>query len=101
MRVAGERPARGPHGPGSAHRVFLVTRWEGEVRGCGDEHDQLRWFGLEETCAVQPLASDRDPALFRLAASAATGMTGFEVPGAVRGGGSRGSRIRSAMRGGA
>ena len=55
------------HGPAACH-CFAVTRWSGgEPVMLGDEHAELRWFALEDACAIPNLALAGYPALFRRA----------------------------------
>jgi 8-oxo-dGTP pyrophosphatase MutT (NUDIX family) len=40
--------------PGLEVHAFLVTRWDGEpVNTAPDEHDDLRWFELDELAGLR------------------------------------------------
>jgi len=44
------------HGKATYH-FFIVTEWSGgEASMLGDEHTELRWFSIEEACALGDLA---------------------------------------------
>jgi 8-oxo-dGTP diphosphatase len=48
------------------HHFFTVFEWEGgEPRSLGDEHTELRWFTIEQACALTPLALPEYPSFFR------------------------------------
>ncbi len=47
--------------------MFAAASWEGTPRILDDEHAELRWFDLEEACALEPLALEGYRASFRLA----------------------------------
>jgi 8-oxo-dGTP pyrophosphatase MutT (NUDIX family) len=45
---------------------FLVFDWRGgEPIALGNEHTELRWFTIEEACALDPLALPEYPSFFR------------------------------------
>ncbi len=46
------------------HHFFAVTEWRGEPSLTGDEHTELRWFTLDEACALEDLAMPRYRELF-------------------------------------
>jgi len=51
---------------GATYHIFQVTQWTGgEPHLLGDEHTDLRWFGVEEACALEGLALVGYRALFR------------------------------------
>jgi mutator protein MutT len=55
-----------PGTPGATYHLFHVTDWtDGGPRLLGDEHTDLRWFTVEEACALDDLALDEYRALFR------------------------------------
>jgi 8-oxo-dGTP diphosphatase len=50
----------------AVHHFFLVHEWHGgEPTQLGDEHTELRWFTIEEACALNPLALPEYPSFFR------------------------------------
>ena len=50
----------------AVHHFFLVWDWRGgEPVVLGDEHTELRWFTLEEACALDALALPEYPSFFR------------------------------------
>ena len=42
------------------HYLFLVTRWEGDVRIANDEHSEIRWFTPGEARTLHLAASLKD-----------------------------------------
>lgn len=53
-------------GPGRAtYHFFAVTHWQGEPHIRDDEHTELRWFTVEEACALPDLALADYVPLFR------------------------------------
>lgn len=34
------------------HHLYVVTRWNGELRIANDEHSEIRWFSFEELISV-------------------------------------------------
>jgi len=51
---------------GATYHIFQVTGWTGgEPRRLGDEHTDLRWFKVEDACALEGLALASYRALFR------------------------------------
>lgn len=57
-------PARASGVPSVLH-IFAVTRWEGEPAISNHEHTRIAWFGIEEACALDGLASVEYRAFFR------------------------------------
>lgn len=55
---------------GVQYRIFLVTRFAGEPRCANDEHDEIRWFRLDEAIGLDCLASPHYRALFNRCLSA-------------------------------
>lgn len=50
----------------AVHHFFLVHDWHGgEPTPLGNEHTELRWFTIEEACALSPLALPEYPSFFR------------------------------------
>jgi len=48
------------------HHFFTVFKWQGgEPRALGNEHTELRWFTIDEACALNPLALPEYPTFFR------------------------------------
>ena len=53
---------------GATYHIFQVAQWTGgEPCLLGDEHAAIAWFGIEEACALEDLALQAYPALFRRA----------------------------------
>lgn len=40
----------------AVHHFFVVREWCGDPSLIGDEHTELRWFSLDEACALEDLA---------------------------------------------
>ncbi len=54
-------------GPVTFH-MFSSSRWDGgEPKVRGDEHSELRWFSLQESCGLERLALEDYKPCFRLA----------------------------------
>ncbi len=50
----------------ATYHFFVVTQWQGGPPAiCNHEHSDLRWFTVEEACALPNLAIPDYPALFR------------------------------------
>jgi 8-oxo-dGTP pyrophosphatase MutT (NUDIX family) len=52
------------HGEGRSH-LYLVTAWTGEPAVRDAEHTALRWFTIDEACALPDLGHEACRALFR------------------------------------
>jgi 8-oxo-dGTP diphosphatase len=37
--------------------LFVVSRWLGRPRRCGDEHSEIRWYKLSTACVLPDLAA--------------------------------------------
>ena len=60
-----------PSGKGTELHMYLVVAWRGTPHNlCAEEHDEVRWFNVEEACCL-PLAHPEYPALFQHATTAA------------------------------
>ena len=45
--------------------IFIVSRWDGQIRAKGDEHSELAWFKFDEAIKQPDLAFDEYRAIFR------------------------------------
>ena len=49
----------------ASHHIFVVTDWTGgDPTMLGNEHTELRWFTVDEACALEELAFAAYPGLF-------------------------------------
>jgi 8-oxo-dGTP diphosphatase len=51
-------------GPAAFH-LYLVNKWDGEIKMLGDEHTEIHWFTIDEACHLPDLAHPAYSNIFR------------------------------------
>lgn len=56
-----------PDDGGYLHHIYAVTAWSGEPLNLSEEHDEIRWFAIEDLKTLRDLAGLGYPELAALA----------------------------------
>ena len=66
-----------PDADGLTHHVFAVTGWDGSPTNASDEHDEIRWFPLNDILRLP----NRTPFDFADLFERAARLAGFQIAG--------------------